>query len=241
MLQWSPRVTARVAGVFELLEGAGSVLGQQVIPGMVIVGRDAAATANNVLANEALYRWGIALSLFAVVFHVAWGLLLYDLLRVVNRTVARFSVLMLVVGAALQALTGLLLLAPLVLLGNSDALAAFTSDQLRALALVFLRLNTQSYDVFLAFFGVWLVAIGFLIFRSTFMPRLIGAGLVLEGLGWIAYFSPPIGVALFPVTAFFGLFGELPLIAWLLIKGVNAERWHAQAAASGHVRVGDPG
>jgi hypothetical protein len=241
VIQGSPRLTARVAGVFELLEGAASVVGQQVIPGMVIVGRDAAATANNILANEALFRAGVAISLIAVVFHVAWGLLLYDLLRVVNRAVSLFAAFMLLVGSAVQAITGLLLLAPLVVLGNTDALAGFTSDQLRALALVFLRLNTQAYDVFLAFFGVWLVAIGFLVFRSTFMPRFIGVGLMLEGLGWMLYFSPPIGVALFNVTALFGLFGELPLVAWLLIKGVNAERWHAQAAASGHVRVGDPG
>jgi len=241
MLQGSPRLTARVAGVFELLEGSASVFGQMIVPGMLVVGRDAAATANNILANEALYRLGIAVSLMAVVFHVVWGLLLYDLLRVVNRTVASFSLLMLVVGACLQAVTGLLLLGPLVVLSAGDALAGFTSDQLHAQAFVFLRLNTQAYDVFLAFFGVWLAAIGYLIFRSTFLPRAIGAGLILEGLGWMAYFSPPLGVALFPVTVFFGLFGELPLIAWLLIKGVNAERWKAQAALSGHVRVGDAG
>jgi len=208
---------------------------------MLIVGRDAAATASNITANETLFRTAIAVSLVAVVFHVVWGLLLYELLRVVDRTVSLFSMLMLIVGSALQAVTGLLLLAVLVVLRNTDALAAFTSDQLGALALVLLRLNTQAYDVFLAFFGVWLVAIGYLIFRSTFMPRFIGVGLMLEGLGWMAYFWPPLGVALFPVTAFFGVFGELPLVAWLLVKGVNAERWRAQAAGSGHVRVGDPG
>jgi hypothetical protein len=241
MLQASPRLTARVAGVFELLEGSASLFGQQYVVGLLVVSRDAAATADNVLAQEGLFRLGIAVSLLAVVFHLIWGLLLYELLRVVDRRVSLFANLLLVVGSGLQAVAGLVLLAPLVVLRGGDALAAFAPDQLRALALLSFRLNTQAYDIFLAFFGVWLLVVGYLIFRSTFLPRLIGVGLMLEGLGWMTYFSPPLGVALFPVTTFFGLFGELPLLAWLLIKGVNAERWKAQAAASGHVRVGDPG
>ena len=228
----SPRLRARIAGVFELLEGPTSLLGQMVIPGSLIVAGDAAATANGILANEGLYRLGIALSLVAVVFHLAWGLLLNDLLRVVDRTVARFAVFVLMVNSALQAVAGLLFFGPLVVLRNTDPLAAFNPGQLDALSFVFLRLNTQTYNVFLAFFGVWLVAIGYLVFRSTFMPRLIGVGLMLEGLGWCAYFSPPLGVAIFPVIAAFGLIGELPLALWLLVRGVNAERWNAQAARS---------
>lgn len=240
MIPASPRVVARVAGVFELLEGTTSTFGQMGVVGMLVVPGDAVATAQSILANEALLRLGIASSLVAVVFHLAWGLLLHRLLRVVDRTLSLFGVLVLIVGSALQAVAGLLLFGPLVVL-RGTALGAFTSEQLDALALVFLRLNTQAYDVFLAFFGVWLAVIGYLIFRSTFLPRFIGVGLMLEGVGWMAYFSPPLGVAVFPVIVAFGLFGEVPLLLWLLVKGVNSERWNARAAASGDVRIGDAG
>ena len=237
----SPRSRARLAGVFEVFEGVTGVIGQNIVPGMVLVGRDATATANNILANENLYRLGIVSALVAVILHLAWGLLLNDLLRVVNATVARFSVFVLLVGAAMQAVAGMLLLVPLLFLRGGDSLAAFSQDQLNALALVFLKLNAQANDIFLAFFGVWLVLIGYLIFRSTFLPRLIGVGLMLEGLGWAAFVSPPLGAALFTVTALFGIVGELPLGLWLLVRGVDPDRWRAQAARSGDVRVGDPG
>ena len=118
---------------------------------------------------------------------------------------------------------------PLLFLHGGDSLAAFSQDQLNALALVSLKLNTQANDIFLAFFGVWLVLVGYLIFRSTFLPRLIGVGLMLEGLGWAAFVSPPLGAALFTVTALFGVIGELPLGLWLLIRGVDPDRWRAQA------------
>jgi len=208
---------------------------------MVLVARDATATASNILANENVYRLGIVSALVAVILHLAWGLLLYDLLRVVNATVARFSIFVLLLGAAMQAVAGTLLLVPLLFLHGGDSLGAFSQDQLNALALVFLKLNTQANDVFLAFFGVWLMLIGYLIFRSTFLPRVIGAGLMLEGLGWAAFVSPPLGAALFTVTALFGVVGELPLIGWLLIKGVDNARWSALAARSGDVRVRDAG
>jgi len=236
-----PRLRARLAGVFEVIEGTTGTLGQVVIPGMLIIGRDAAATASNILSGEGLFRLGIALALVAVVFHLAWGLLLYDLLRVVSPTVARFSAFILVMSSAVQAVAALVLFAPLVVLHAGESLGAFSTDQLQALALAFLKLYGQANDVFLAFFGIWLATIGYLIFRSTFLPRVIGVALMLEGLGWATFLSPPVGVALFPLIAALGVLGEIPLTLWLLVKGVDPERWREQAIASGHVRIGDAG
>ncbi|HYK98465.1 MAG TPA: DUF4386 domain-containing protein [Candidatus Acidoferrales bacterium] len=234
----SPRATARVAGVFEVLEAWFSLAGQQLLTGAVVNIHDATATANNILGNETLYRAAVAAGLLAVVWHLVWGYLLYDLFKVIDRTVARFSLLLLVISSTLQAVTGILLFGPLVIL-RSDALASFTQEQREALSLVFLRLNTISMDIFIAFFGCWLIAIGYLVYRSGFMPRFIGAALAIEGLGWMTYLSPPVGTALFPVIAFFGIFGELFFAGWLLIKGVDNEKW--RAAALRDVRVGDSG
>ena len=103
-----------------------------------------------------------------------------------------------------------------------DALTGFTTDQRSALAQVFMRLNAQSNYVFLALFGFWLVTIGYLVFRSAFIPRLIGVALILEGIGWSFYVWPPFGVTLFPAIAFFGIFGELALTGWLIYKRLKA-------------------
>ena len=227
-MKLTPRGMARLAGVFEVLEGSFSLAGQQLLTGAVVNVHDATATASNILGNEALYRAALAAGLLAVVWHLLWGFLLYDLFKVIDRTVARFSLLLLVVGSALQAVTGILLFGPLVLL-RADALDAFTQQQREALSLVFLRLNAQSNAIFLAFFGCWLIAIGYLVYRSRFMPRFIGASLAIEGLGWVTFVSPPVGVALFPIITVFGIFGELFFAGWLLIRGVDNERWRAAA------------
>ena len=235
-MRLSPKATARLSAVFEALEGPASLFGQSFVPGMVIVARDAVATASNILANEALFRVGIAVSLLAVLFHLIWGYLLYEVFVVVDRAVARFSLVLLVVNSALQAVAGLILLGPLVVL-RSEALGAFTAEQRDAFAYALLSLSGQAYDVFLAFFGMWLVAIGYLVYRSRFMPRFIGVGLILEGLGWVTFLSPQLGLSLFNWIAALGAIGELPLLLWMLIRGVDNEKWRALR----DVRVGDAG
>lgn len=167
-----------------------------------------------------------------MVLHLVWGLLLYELLPVVSRPVSLFALLLLIVGCALQATSALLLFAPLAVLTGGTALAALTLEQQQALAYLALRWNTYAYDVFLTFFGFWLIPTGYLIYRSTFMPRIIGAFLVLDGIGWSLFLSPPLGSSLFPLIAAGSGLGELPLIAWLLIRGVDVERWARHAAGS---------
>ena len=156
----SPRFKARMAGVFEALEGTGSAGGQVVILGNLVVSGNAAATASNILAHEQVFRLGFASSLIAVAFHIAWAFLLYDLLKPVNRSVSFLALCVILVGCAMQALTSLLYLAPLLVLQSGSALSALTPHQVEALALVFLKLNTQAYDIYLVFFGLWCVLIG---------------------------------------------------------------------------------
>lgn len=225
----SPRVLARLAGVFEVLEGLAAS-GQIVVVPMFIVAGDAAATAHNILDRESAFRAAAALSLIDVVLHLAWGLLLYELLRIVDRRVATFTAFVLIVGCALQAVSGLLLLAPLAVVGGGTALGAFTAEQQQALAYLTLRWNAYAYDVFLAFFGFWLIPTGYLIFRSGFLPRIIGVLLVVDGLGWSTFVSPSLGSSLFPLVVAGSGLGEIPLILWLLVRGVDVDRWRLCAA-----------
>jgi hypothetical protein len=238
LAQWSPRAKARLAGAFEALEGLASAFGQVVLPGRLIVWSDASATAANILGHEALLRLAFALSIAGVVFHLAWAWLFYELFKPVNRLIARLAVFVILVGCAVQAVTALMLYAPLIILGGGSAFASFSTPQLQALALLFLKWNAVAFDTYLVFFGLWCVLTGYLIFRSTFLPRVFGALLAIDGLGWMTYVSPPLGVALFPVIAVVSAVAEIPLQLWLLIAGVNSQRWREQATAAEALSAG---
>jgi uncharacterized protein DUF4386 len=229
---WSPKAKARLAGVFEALEGFTSTFGQVTVLGKLIVVGNAAATAANILKHETLFRLGFASSLIGVVFHLGWAFLFYQLFRPVNRSVSYCAVFVILVGCSIQAVTAVFYLAPLLLLTAGSAVSALTQQQLQALAYMFLKLNGLGFDTYLVFFGLWCVLIGYLIFRSSFLPRILGVLLVIDGLGWMMFMSPPLGHYLFPIIAVACGLAEIPLQLWLLIFGVNNERWKAQASLS---------
>ena len=233
----SPRFKARMAGVFQGLEGTTAAFGQVFVLGRLVVFSSAAATAANILGHERLFWWGFASCLIGVVFHIAWALLLYDLLKPVNRHLSLLAVFVILVGCAIQAFTILLYLAPLLVLTGGNSFSAFTTEQLQALALVFLRLNAYAFNIYLVFFGLWCFLIGLLIFRSTFLPRILGVLLAISGLGYMTFLSPPLARYLFiPYIAGAAALGEIPLFLWLLVFGVNAQRWKEQATAASERR-----
>src|SRR6202158_2934484 len=183
----SPRFKARMAGAFQLLEALTATCGEVIVLGRLVVAGNAAATAANILGDERLFWLGFASSLIGVGVHIAWALLLYELLKPVNRSLSLFAAFVILVGCAIQALTSLFYLAPLLILQGGSSLSAFTPEQLQALALMFLKLNTYAFDIYLVFFGFWCVLIGYLIFKSTFLPRVLGVLLAISGLGWVTY------------------------------------------------------
>lgn len=232
----SPAFKARMAGVFQFFEGLTSTSGQVIILGRLVVAGGAAATAANILGHERLFWFGFASSIVGVAFHLAWAFLMYELLRPVNKSVSSFAAFVILVGCGIQALAGFLYLAPLLILQGGSSLSAFTPPQLQALALMFLKLNSYAFDTYLAFFGFWCILIGYLIFKSTFLPRVLGVLLTISGLGWTIFLLPPIAHRLFPVIAGASALGEIPLELWLIVMGVNAQRWKEQASAAGEWR-----
>ncbi len=230
--QASPRSLARLAVAFYLLESVSSVWGQLLTIGGVVVSNDAAATANNILANEPVFRLAIAASILAIVFHLVVAVLFYDLFKPVGRSTSLLAVLFLVVACGIQAFAALLPVGALVVLGGTRAFSAFTVDQLQAVALMLLNWNSQAYNTYLVFFACWCIAIGYLTFRSTFLPRILGIGMALAGLGYTVYLYRPLAQAVSPYNLALGV-GELALLLWLAFRGVNAERWTDLAQAHG--------
>jgi len=229
----SPRFKARMAGVFQLLEALTAASPGVFVLGRLVVSGNAAATAANILGHERLFWVGFASSLIGVACHIAWAFLMYELLKPVNRSVSLLAAFVILVACAIQALTSLFYLAPLLILTGGSSLSAFTPQQLQALALMFLKLNDYANDIYLVFFGLWCVLTGYLIFRSTFLPRILGVLLAISGLGWVPYLHPPLAYHLFiPYIAVASALGEIPLELWLIVMGVNAQRWKEQASAA---------
>jgi Domain of unknown function (DUF4386) len=228
----SPRFKARMAGVFQLLEAVTAASPGVFILDRLVVSGNAAATAANILGHERLFWLGFASSLIGVAFHIAWALLMYELLKPVNRNLSLLAAFVILVGCAIQALTSLFYLAPLLILQGSSSLGAFTAEQLQALALMFVKLRVYSFDIYLVFFGLWCILIGYLIFRSTFLPRILGVLLAISGLGWVTYLCPPLAQYLWRYIAAASALGEIPLEFWLIVMGLNVQRWKEQASAA---------
>jgi hypothetical protein len=165
-------------------------------------------------------------------FHLAWAALFYELFKPVSKRISRLAAFVILVGCAIQALTCVLYIAPLAVLKGTISSGAFTGEQLQALALTLFKVNGQAFDTYLIFFGFWCVLNGYLIFKSTFMPRILGILLTISGVGWMIFLCPPFAHSVFHYIAIASALGEIPLQLWLLIMGVNSERWKAQANAA---------
>jgi len=226
----SPQLYARMAGVSYLLGALTSVLGQMVVLGMFVVSGSATATAANILAHMPLFRLGFVSSLMTVPFHIVWAVFFYVLFKPVNRSVSRLAGFVMLVACTMWALSSLLYLAPLLVLQGKTSLSAFAPEQLQALALVFLKLNGQAFDIGLVFFGLWCILIGYLIARSTFLPRTIGVLYALAGLGYLTLLWQPLAKYLYPYNLALAGPGEISLLLWLLVKGVNVPKWKEQAS-----------
>ena len=229
----SPRTLARAAGAFFLLTMLTGIFAQGFVSERLIVSGDAAATAANILSNRGLYQLGFAVYLIEMACQVATTSLFYDLLKPVSRKVSLLAAFLSLVGIAIKTLSRLFYIAPLPVLGGTQYLNVFNVDQLQALALLFLKVNDQGAAIGLVFFGFSALLKGYLIVRSTFLPRILGVLSLLAGLGLLTFLYLPLGYRLFPYTAALGLLGSVPQIIWLLTKGVNEQRWKEQASAAG--------
>ncbi len=233
----SPRFKARVAGVFEALEGLTSSYGQVFILGRLVIDGSAAATAANIMGHQPLFWLGFVSSLLGVIFHIVWVFLFYQLFKPVNKSLSLLAAFVGLVVCAMQALTALLYIAPLLILRGANSFAAFTAPQLQTLVLIFLKLNSYAFYVDLVFFGLWCTLTGYLIIRSTFLPRILGLLLAIDGVGWMLYMYPPLANQLFPFIATASALAEIPLQLWLLAFGVNSQRWTEQALAANQLRT----
>lgn len=229
----SPRLWARAAGAIYLLIVIAGGYAQLGVRDQLVVAGDAAATAARIMEREGLYRFGFAIEVFYLLWSIPLKYLLYRIFSVVNRHLAIVMILFAALGTAVQAVILLGHYAPLIFLGKGAHLQQFTMAQRETMALVSLQFFDFGYMVALSFFGGFCLIIGYLIMRSTFFPRFVGALMAIEGVAYLLnsfghFISPPFGDRIFPFLLVAGL-AELTLCLTLLIYGVKESRWRAQA------------
>ena len=225
--------TARLAGGLYLALMPFGFFGILYVSSVLVVPGDAATTARNIMASEGLFRGGIVSHLISQIIFIFLALALYRLLEPVNKRHAVLMVVLALLAVPIAFLNEVNNLAVLRLLSGTDYLRAFTSEQLAAQAMLFLDLRGSGILVTLVFWGLWLLPLGYLVFKSGFLPRLLGILLIVACCG---YLIDCVVQILFPtLDATIGQFtfvGELLLPLWLLFKGVNVERWQALAQAT---------
>jgi uncharacterized protein DUF4386 len=233
------RLKARMAGVLYLLVILGALFAPfAVAPSGMMRGDAALPTAAQILASKRLYIFGGAAQLAVGACEIGVALLFYELLKPVSRSLSLLAAFFRLVFVAIAGANVLNHFAPLLLLSGEEYRSAFKPDQLQALALVFIRLRTIGFDIALVFFGFHCIVLGYLIFRSTFFPRILGLLLAIGGVGYsvniIANLIPPaIGGRFFPFIMLPAGIAEILLALWLLVIGVNVQRWTEQANAAG--------
>jgi Domain of unknown function (DUF4386) len=228
----SPRRLARLAGLFYLLTILAGIFAQGFVSQRLIVSTDAAATAANILAHQTLFRWSFTAYMIEMACQIVFVALFYELLKPVNRRLSLVAAFLGLAGCIIKTFGRVFYLAPLFVLESTPRVSVFTREQLQALSLFLLKIDDHAAAMALIFFGLYALLTGWLIFRSTFLPRFLGLWSVIAGLGWLTFLYPPLGYRLFNYLAAFGLLGALAIILWLLIAGVNDQRWRALAAAT---------
>ncbi len=232
-----PQRYARIAGALYLVIILVGLLGQVLVKDRLIVAGDAAATAANIAASQTLWRIMVAGEIgyltLGVVLTCGCSICCY------GRSIAtwRCSVFFFnLVSIAVEVVARSSLLATLVLLGRSTALAAFEPQQLHALAYVSLRMHDYGFSLSLIFFGVVCLIFGHLIRKSRFLPALLGILMQIAGACYLVnsfalLLAPSLARAMFPTILMPAFIGESTLCLWLLFKGVDVPRWTETAAA----------
>lgn len=229
----SARTLSRIAGALYLLIIALGIFGEAFVRERIVAAGDAAATAENLRVLESLWRLGVAGEMVLLMSAVLLTLILYVLLRPVSRDLALLAAFFHLVTIAVEGAAAIFLAATLFPVGGAASMSAFQPEQLAALASLSIRSHGHGFGLALIFFGGFCLVAGYLIYRSSYMPRVLGIFLALAGACYLVnsfalILSPALAARLFPAVLIPPFVAELALALWLLVKGVSSSKWSRQ-------------
>lgn len=234
----SPRSLARISGILYLFCIASGFFAELIVRGKLVLVSDPVATASNIAASSTLYRLGFFADFAALTSGIVIAVIFYRLLKPVSNILALLSLMFAAVSNIVSIVALILLFAPLILLNGAAYWNALPPAQLQALALLSIRLYEFGYSINLMLFAFDCFATGYLIFKSTFLPRTLGALLAIGGAcyainSFVNFMPANFGAFLFPYILLPSLLAESLLALWLTVFGLDADKWYALAAMSG--------
>ena len=217
---------ARIAGLLYLIVIATGLFSEVFVRQALRVAGDALATAHNIQSQEMLFRLGFVADLVNFVVGLPSVLIIYVLFKRVNKFLLQLALIFVIIQTAIIAVNLLNQISPLLLLGNDKYLNTLQPTQLATLSLLSLNIQAQGYAIGLVFFGFYCLIIGFVIYKSQMIPKILGVLYVIAGLGYLInsftmFLSKGFANPLFIYLAIPIFIGELSLCLWLLIKGVD--------------------
>lgn len=230
----SPLFYARLAGILALIcLISGSFAG--FVNTKLVVSGDAERTAKNIIASESLFRFGFVSVLILYTVFIVYVWVVYRLLKPVNKNLALLMLIFALVGVPIAMLNQINQSAALILLSGDNYLKTLPTDQIHAQVMFFLNLHKHGGLIGAIFWGLWLFPLGYLVFKSGYLPKMLGVLLMIGCFGWLLVFVQRF---LFPdyealaYSRFAAHIAELSWMLWLLIKGVNVEQWNKRALES---------
>jgi hypothetical protein len=218
--------TARIAGLFYFLYVLASIIAD--LFGQFVFA-DAQVTVNHILAQGWQFRFGVVISLFAYVLFLLAAWALYVLLKPVGKNMAYLFLILNLGGFSVLVISHLNLVASLLLLSGADYLKGFQPDQLQAQAILFINLYKNGSTIAQIPFGVWLFPLGYLVYKSGFLPKILGVLLIADCFGLLVYVCQRFLLPGYPFIAYpcwaLGFIAEVSLTLWLLIKGVKEQKF----------------
>lgn len=236
-----PRRLARMAGGLYLVNIVGGAFAIGLVPALLF-SADLATTAHNIQTHQLLFRSGLVAHLVVTVTNVPMAVLFFELLKVVNRRLALLDMVFTLVGTAIEVAGLVNQFTPLVLLGSGTYSGALPTASLQSLAHLPGDLSGIDYDLYTVFYGFDILCVAYLAYRSTFLPRTIGVLLGIDGAAYLFHsfsdlLAPGFAAQLSPWINLPALLGEGSLCVWLLVVGLNTERWRQVAGLT----PGQPG
>jgi len=226
---------ARGAGILYIIMDVFMIFGGMYVDSKIYVPGDAVDTVSNILASEWLFRLGFVSNLVGLILQLFLVHVLYELFKSVDKGQARLMVILVVAGVSVAFLNNLNQYAPIVLLSGAEHLSAFNPAQLQTLAMVFLDMYNNGIMVAEIFWGLWLIPLGILVYKSRFVPKVLGVLLIVGCFGHLLSFLstflfPDYSAILIPISEMV-MFGEFPIFLCLLIKGAKDQQPSTRTAS----------
>jgi Domain of unknown function (DUF4386) len=225
----SDKNLARIAGFCYLIVIGTGLFSEVFVRQALRVPNDALATAHNIQANEMLFRWGFTADIINFAVGLPTILIVYFLFKRTNKLLLQLALAFVIIQTAIIAVNLLNQITPLLILSNDTYLNTFQPNQLATLSLLSLNIQTQGYAIGLVFFGFYCLIVGYVMYKSNFLPKLFGILYAIAGLCYLAnsftmFLSKGFENPLFIYLAIPILIGELSFCLWLLIKGIDTSK-----------------